>query len=70
LTPKTANKRRKLVRTTVAVEKSPFFSKTAEISGIENVYPRRERRLQGFLTQSFSDHFSGSEFFNSHNCFQ
>ena len=25
-----------------------------------------ERRLRGILTQSFSDHFPGSEFSNSH----
>jgi hypothetical protein len=40
--------------------KKSIFLKTAKISGIENVYPRCERPLQGFLTQSFSDHFSGS----------
>jgi hypothetical protein len=27
----------------------------------------RERRLWGFLTQSFSEHFFGSEFFNISN---
>jgi len=48
--------------------KKSVFLKTAKISGIENVYPRRERRLWGFLTQSFSEHFSRSEFFNSHAC--
>jgi hypothetical protein len=46
--------------------KKSGFLRTAKISGIEHVYPRRERRLQGFLTQSFSEHFSGSEFFNNH----
>jgi hypothetical protein len=50
--------------------KKSVFRKTAKISGIENVYPRRERRLQGFLTQSFSGHFSGSEFFKSHRPFR
>jgi hypothetical protein len=50
------------------VLKKSVFRKTGKISEIENVYPRCERRLKGFLTQSFSEHFSGSEFFNSHAC--
>jgi hypothetical protein len=48
------------------VLKKSVFLKTAKISGIENVCPRRERRLWGFLTQSLSGHFPGGEFFNSH----
>jgi hypothetical protein len=45
--------------------KKSIFLKTAEIWGIENVYEKRERRLYGFLLQSFSPHFLVSEFFNS-----
>jgi len=39
---------------------------TAEILGLENVYQNRDRRLSGFLLQSFFDLFLLSEFFNSH----
>jgi acyl carrier protein phosphodiesterase len=38
----------------------------AEIWDIENVYQNEDRRLSGFLLQSFFDHFLVSEFFNSH----
>ena len=44
------------------------FSQNSQNFGIENVYPNHERRLKGFLTQSFSDQFSGSEVFNRHAC--
>jgi hypothetical protein len=39
------------------VLKKSVFLKTGEISGIENVYQRRERSLYGFLTQSFLSTF-------------
>jgi hypothetical protein len=37
--------------------KKSVFRKTAKISGIENLYPRRECRLQGFLAQGFQSTF-------------
>jgi hypothetical protein len=39
----------------------------AGIWEIENVYQNEDRRLWGFLLQSFFDHFPASEFFNSHS---
>jgi hypothetical protein len=53
----------------VGVEKVRFL-KIAEILGIENVYQNSDRRLWGFLLQSFFDHFLVSEFFNSHASLQ
>jgi len=43
--------------------KNSIFLEIAEIWGIENVYEKRERRLLGFLLQSFFGHFLASEFF-------
>jgi len=48
--------------------KNSVFLEIAEIWGIENVYEKRERRLLGFLLQSFFGHFLASEFFNSKGC--
>jgi hypothetical protein len=42
----------------------------AGIWDIQNVYQNGDRRLSGFLLQSFFDHFPASEFFNSHACLQ
>ena len=46
--------------------KNSILVKTAKIRGIQNVQENRERRLQGFLLQSFFSQFSVNEFFNSH----
>jgi len=48
------------------VLKKSLFLKTAEILRIENVYQNRDRRLWGFLLQSFFDDFLSNDFFNSH----
>jgi hypothetical protein len=49
---------------------APNSSQTAKIWGIETVYPTREDRLWGFLTQFHFCDFRGKEFFNSHAWFQ
>jgi hypothetical protein len=50
--------------------KNCIFVKIAGIWEIENVYQNGDRRLLGFLLQSFFDHFPASEFFNSHGIFR
>jgi hypothetical protein len=48
--------------------KKSIFLKTAEIWGIENVYPNRESRLYGILARFYFYEFRGKDFFNSHAC--
>ncbi len=50
--------------------KKSSLAKRAEIWEIENVYQFGDRRLWGFLSQSFFCEFSAKEFFNSHGIFQ
>jgi hypothetical protein len=49
--------------------KNSIFVKTTKFWGIQNVQENRERRLEGFLLQSFFSQFSVNEFFNSHRQF-
>jgi hypothetical protein len=62
----TRNPEVKCSKQTWVLKKSAFL-KIVEILGIQNVYQNRDRRLWGFLLQSFFDHFLVSEFFNSHS---
>jgi hypothetical protein len=48
--------------------KNSGLVKIAEIWEIENVHQNGDRRLYGFLLQSFFDHFPVGDFFNSHAC--
>jgi len=50
----------------LVVLKNSLFVKIAKILGVENVCQNRDRRLWGFLLQSFFDRVLVSEFFNSH----